>query len=517
MTTKPKAKKFHVGRKGKPQSDAPAGTEHDVEVPDSEAGPVTEPNAKEMTIGQQIESIRHEGLTGRQLRMARRVAQKYGLTPASDFDAVRLLRNKGLDPFQRKNTLEIIGSKADPQPQTKPAQRSGLPSTQVDTAGARAKAILEIQLDIAKRRQRKLVLLLMRMAFFVMLPTFLVGYYYYKMATPMYATYSQMIIQQANAPGGSKLGGLFSGTGLATSQDSVAVQSYLQSRDAMLRLDNDFGIKAHFAQDWIDPVQRLNEDATNEAAYRMYKRHVKIGYDPTEGIIKMEVIAADPNISASYSDALISYAEERVDNLTTRMRADQMKGADESYEDAEKQMIAAQERVINLKEKSNIISSDAAINLLITKIASLEQVLVQDELNLEELKSNPRPNPAKVNPLERKIASLKNKVAGYYAELTADTDAGESLARITSELSVAQANLETRNVMLQSALEQLETARIEANRQTRYLSLGVSPTAPDEATYPKKFENTLLAFLIFTGIYMMLSLTVSILREQVSS
>ena len=58
---------------------------------------------------------------------------------------------------------------------------------------------------------------------------------------------------------------------------------------------------------------------------------MKIAYDPTEGIIKMEVIAADPQVSAAFSEALIRYAEEQVDQLTQRLREDQMKGARESY------------------------------------------------------------------------------------------------------------------------------------------------------------------------------------------
>jgi capsular polysaccharide transport system permease protein len=70
---------------------------------------------------------------------------------------------------------------------------------------------------------------------------------------------------------------------------------------------------------------------------------------------------------------------------------------------------------------------------------------------------------------------------------------------------------------MQQALEQLEAARIEANRQVRYLSVGVNPTAPDEPTYPRAFENTAVSLLIFAGIYLMLSLTASILREQVSA
>ena len=524
MTTKPKAKKYRIRRSGSLRA-APAPTPESAAEQGVQAvvgGDVSD--AREVATEQSIDDIRKEGLTGRQLRMARRVAQKYGLAPTSDFDAVSLLRAKGVDPFQRANMLELVVADGAPQknqpqlPQTIPTGQPNLPSTEVDTAGVRAKEIIAIQRDIAKRRRKKLALLLSRLAFFVILPTLLVGYYYYAIATPMYATKSQFVIQKADSQaGGGGLGGLFGGTGLATSQDSIAVQSYLQSREAMLRLNDDHAFKAHFSQDWIDSIQRLDKDASNETAYKLYQRRVNISYDPTEGIIKMEVVAADPEVSATYSNALISYSEDQVDQMTARMRDDQMLGARQSYEDAEKEMLAAQERVVDLKEKSNIINSDVAISLLTSKISALEQVLVQDELTLEELKSNARPNPAKVEPLERKITSLQNKISGYYAELTAGTSNGESLARVTSELAVAQANLETRNLMLQSALQQLETARIEANRQTRFLSLGVSPVPPDEATYPRKFENTILAFLIFAGAYLMMSLTASILREQVSA
>ena len=103
------------------------------------------------------------------------------------------------------------------------------------------------------------------------------------------------------------------------------------------------------------------------------------------------------------------------------------------------------------------------------------------------------------------------------SQLTESGTETASLARISGELRMAQIDLETRQAMMQQALQQLETARIEANRQVRYLSLGVSPIAPDEATYPRAFENTLVAFLIFSGIYLMASLTASVLREQVSA
>ena len=115
------------------------------------------------------------------------------------------------------------------------------------------------------------------------------------------------------------------------------------------------------------------------------------------------------------------------------------------------------------------------------------------------------------------ISQLDAELNALRAGLTEGGANQASLARISAELGVAQIELQTRTALLQQAAQQFETARIEADRQVRYLSNSVPPRAPDEPTYPRAFENTLLAFLVFAGIYLMISLTSSILREQVSA
>ena len=65
-------------------------------------------NTTDTTPANQIEAIQKEGLTGRRLRMARRIANEYKLPAQTDFDAVRLLRAKGIDPFNRSNPLDWI-------------------------------------------------------------------------------------------------------------------------------------------------------------------------------------------------------------------------------------------------------------------------------------------------------------------------------------------------------------------------------------------------------------------------
>ncbi len=481
---------------------------------------------------EEIEAIRQEGLTGRQLRIARRVAQKHGLNPVSDLDAVRQLRQRGIDPFARENMLQLVAGEAaqPPAPQggaqlpqvmpkgQPPGPKSAQPSPDQLSGADVAKEVRRIQRDIMRRRRKRMLLLAARLLFFVMIPTFLAGMYYYNYATPMYATNSEFVIQKAeNNSGAGGLGGMFSGSPLATSQDAVTVQSYLQSRDAMLRLDQDLGFKAHFQSEDIDPLQRLAPDATNEAAYKVYRRHVKIGFDPTEGIVKMEVIAADPDTSAAFAEALISYAEEQVDSLTERLRADQMAGARDSYTEAELRMLEAQQRVVQLQEQRGVMSAQAEASALMSQISTFEVELENERLRLAELLSNANPNATRVSVVEGNIRRLENLVADLRGRMTNEGEGGAaSLARISGELMIAEQDLQTRTLMLQQSLQQLETARIEANRQVRYLSVGVSPIAPDEAAYPRALENTFLAFMIFGGIYLMLSLTASILREQVS-
>ena len=528
MTTKPKAKRFRIRRRTTepgPEAAAPSQgpASSDDGLPPTEDGFGSEPfptarAAQGGDVAAEIDAIRKEGLTGRQLRMARRLAHKHGLAPTSDFDAVRLLRKAGIDPFKRENMLELVVADPDPGKSAGNVPQTGTAiSTDVAPPGeARMREILEIQQDIARRRRRRVTALIARLAAFVLLPTFLVGYYYTVVATPMYATNSEFVIQQADSPGGAGMGGLLSGTGLATSQDSITVQSYLQSREAMLRLDEDLGFRAHFSDPIIDRVQRLDTDATNEAAYKTFRRNVKIGYDPTEGIVRMEVIAATPEVSAAFSSALIGYAEEQVDNLTQRLREDQMQGANETFEESEAKMIAAQNRVLELQQQLGILDPASESSSLMGQIGRFETELAEKRLALRQLLDNPAPNQARVSGAEGDIERLELFISDLRKQLTEDTAGVGSLAAMTSQLRMAEIDLETRTLMMQESLQAMESARQEANRQVRYLSLGVNPIPPDEPTYPRAFENTMLAFLIFSGIYLMASLTASILREQVS-
>lgn len=549
MITKPKIRRFNLRpefsaalaaktarRASRVISSALEGAQ--AAVKPAQAAPHPLPDAQDATALQadtpaetELDAIRREGLSGRQLRLARRVAQKHNLPATSDFDAVRLLRKAGIDPFKKSSLLDLVSGDAEgTQPQSRalttlPADpklpqtvKPALPpSPDVKADQSHAADVLKIQRDITRRRRKRSMMLLFRLSIFVLLPTLIAAWYFALVASPLFATKTEFVIQQADAPGAAGMGGLLSGTQFATSQDSIAVQGYLQSREALKRLEEDVGFRTAFQGPEIDPIQRLDADASFEETYKAYQRNVKISYDPTEGIIKMEVAGPSPAISEAWSRALIGYAEEQVDKLTSRLRADQMAGAREAYVEAEQQLIAANMRVAELQERFSILSSEVEVSLITTQITALETQLTQERLALAQMLANPNPNRSRVAPVERRIETLEREISMLRARLTEGSDGVASIVRVQSELQVAQTEVETRTMLLAQAAQQMETARMEANRQVRYLSLSVSPVAPDVPTYPRAFESTAVTFLILLGIYLVIAMTASILREQVSA
>ncbi len=534
MTTRITVDRYRLKRPDAPVEAGPAPAPAPPRPPAAADTPFDPPETQIIADGapsdgdEGLDRIRAEGLTGRQLRLARRMAQMHGMQPASDHDAVRKLRAAGIDPFDRTAMLDVVqpeaaastalAPRAEPRLPA-PAAPIKVPSTEVRAAEAQMGDIARIQADLSARRRRRSLLLVARLAVFVGLPTLLIGWYYYMIATPLYESKSEFVIQTADgAVTAGGLGGLGGIGGLMEANvDSIAVQGYLQSREALMRLDRDINFRAIFQDPSVDPLQRLAADATEEDAFRVYNRNVRIAYDPTERIVKMTVRAPNAAQAVTISNALIGYAEEQIDALSQRKRADQMKDATLSYENAQGEMAAAQRRVVDLQQRFDVLSSDVEVGLITGQIGQLETQLSTDRLSLAQMELNASPNEARMQPIRARIAAIEAEIATLRSRLTQGGPGGVSLAEVQSELLMAQADVQTRQLMLASTLQQLETARIEANRQVRYLSLSVRPVAQDEAAWPRAFENTVVAGLIFAGIYLMIAMTAAILREQVSA
>ena len=167
-------------------------------------------------------------------------------------------------------------------------------------------------------------------------------------------------------------------------------------------------------------------------------------------------------------------------------------------------------------QQSTLLDPEAYAASLRGQISSLEQQLTDKELQLEALEDNARPNQSRVQGVKADIDRLRAAINETQLKMTQPMDNGLTLAELVSRIAIAQSDIATRDLILKASLEQLQVAENEATSQSRYLSLANNPIAPQDAAYPLVFENTVLVFLILAGAYMMISVTVAILREQIS-
>ncbi|MDA7551655.1 capsule biosynthesis protein [Rhodobacteraceae bacterium] len=431
---------------------------------------------------------------------------------------------QGIDPFERGNVLDIQ-AKTDLPSQDRKKQLpqkialSKVPAVLTKKSDPnpgvrRAAEIMALQKDMIRRRRRNILMLVLRLAAFIFLPTLMSGYYFSSLATPMYSSKSAFQIIKADSGLGGA-GGLLSGTQFATTPDAIAVQSYLESKEAMLRLDRDASFKAHFSEPFIDVLQRLPESASNESAYKIYKKRIKLGFDPTEGVVNMEVISANPEVSVAFSRALITYAEEKVDGLSQRKKKNQLADAKESLQSAMEERGKAQEALVELQQ-STLLDPEAYAASLRSQITTLEQQILSKELQLEALLDNLKPNESRVSGVRADIRRLRQAKIDTEETIKAPMDNGMTLAELLSRIQVSMADVATRDMMFQSSLEHLRATESDATSQSRYLTLAVEPVSAESASHPHAFEDTLTVLLILCGIYLLISITASILREQVN-
>lgn len=383
----------------------------------------------------------------------------------------------------------------------------------------------EIRRELRRRRRFRALGMVLRFALFVLLPTAVVGWYYYEEATDMYVSDSTMIFKTGSSSSGG--GGLLSSFMGTSPTDSVALQEYILSRDILKQLDEEHGIIKHFQSEDIDWWHRLPADATFDDAHSYYAGgfimpgKVSVSYDIAEGIVRLEMIAATPEAAHEFNQAIIEYGERRVNSLNDRSRNEGVRAADEKVVEAQEALRAAQRKVADVQEQlsifsvegeagalqSRIVATEAEIDAILAKIANLKTI------TSDATDSRFVPLRTQLEIKTQQLRDLRGRLTGGGTAAAASPD-GPSMARLGAQLELARLDQMAANMMYTSALTSREAALALAAEQSLYLEVVTHPTMPEKATKPERAQNTGLVFLILFATYVIGLLTVSLIREQ---
>jgi capsular polysaccharide transport system permease protein len=335
------------------------------------------------------------------------------------------------------------------------------------------------------------------------LPTLVTGVYYFAIASDLYLSEAKFIVRGPKQVQTGTIGALLQSTGLShTVDDSAAVQDFIMSRDAVRKLEQRDDLRGVFGRpegDFVTRFPGILIRSDFEALFRRYDLFVAIETDNSTGVTTLRTKAYRPEDAQRLASALLSYAEQLINELNDRARRDALDTARREVGLAEERISRIQSELTAYRVKEKMIDPKSASAGVLELIGQMNGALATARTQLGELLKN-SPNSPQIPLVRTRIASLDKLIAEERAKLSGETN---SVVATLTEYERLVLDRELAEKALASAFTSLEAARIEVQRQQLYLETIARPNLADYPLYPKRavsfgmvLASCLLAYLI---------------------
>lgn len=349
----------------------------------------------------------------------------------------------------------------------------------------------------------------------VLLPTLLAAAYFGLIASDRYAAEMRYVVRSPQTQVANQLGGLLQSTGYTSGGDAAhAINAYIVSRDALADLIEDVDIRAIYGSPRADLFSRFPRPfgrTTTEALFAYFETMVSAKVDRTTGITTVEVQAFSPEDAKRIAEALVRRAEALSNRLTRRLRDDLVRTAEEEVARARARSLTALAALTDFRNREQTVDPTRYSAALVETIARLSLELAQMRAQQEELR--------RASPQSPQIAALANRIRAFEEQIASErlTLAGsaDSMAPRIAEYERLMLEREFSDRLLAAAVNSLENARQDAQRQQIYVELVVTPRVPDYPAYPYRLLAVLAVFAVSVLAYIVLSTLVRNVRRHV--
>lgn len=365
-----------------------------------------------------------------------------------------------------------------------------------------------------RKRRRMLVLSFVLM---VVVPILLGGYYYAFVASDRYVSEAGFTVRGVSS--GGSLDAIGAMTGLAssssTTSDSYIIMQYLHSRDIVEQLQTDMDLRQAFSFAEIDRFSRMGRDLTIEEFVSYWMQMITTSFDSTSGVLIFRVEAFRAKDAKEIADLVLGYTQGLVNRLSEDARRDSAKFAEAEVVRAEERLRVALQHIREFREKESSIDPAASAQFDIQLVSGLESRLIDIRARMAAISGSINENAPSMIALRRQAEALEAQILER-----ADSIAGNETNAALSTLLAAYETLEVEKNFAEqayaSSLASLENARIEADRQQRYLAVFSSPALPQEAIYPRRITSILMLIVGCICTWGIATLLVYSVRDHLS-
>jgi len=366
---------------------------------------------------------------------------------------------------------------------------------------------------VERMRRQRMRATILRMLVFVVLPTGLATLYYGSIATDQYESYAKFTVHSVDSPATGGIDGLLGSFAGASGRDTLVVRDHIQSRDMLAKLNESHDYIEHWQAADIDFIARLESDASLEDAFEHYLDQVEVTYDSNSSVLTLRVRAASPEKAQELSQAIIAESESMVNKLSERERRDRTRDAEEHLAQTEARLGNARQAVLVQQQEHSELNPQQTAGAAMTVRTALEAELARARSDLMQLRAYMTPEAPDVRAAEERVKAIGAQVGAEKARLVNPSGKG-GIAGTMAEFEAAMVEKEFAEAAYTSGLAALETARVDAARQHRYLAVVSATSMPDESTHPKRALGVLTAFMLSFLLMGIGSLLIASVREH---
>jgi capsular polysaccharide transport system permease protein len=374
------------------------------------------------------------------------------------------------------------------------------------------------QTTTARTRRRGILYL-----FFILLcalPSVLATWYYAEVASDRYAAGASFVVRGLDSGGGgadlvSSFTGLTSSG--STTSDSYIIRRYLESADMIRELDSERQLRQHYSNGRIDWISRFDGSEPFEELVIYWQRRITTTYDSTTGIITFEVQGFNADFTLALAERVLDAANGLVNRLSESARRDSVQFATIEVERAEERLFAAQLGIRNFRSEVGSVNPNMNAQLDAELIGDLESQLSDVQSRISMLAVQLDGDTPVLRQLEREAHALRTQITDRRSAIGARQDqTGSATADALSEFEALQLEQTFAQQRYASALSSLENARLDADRQQRYLAIFARPFQPEEAVYPLSLRNVFLIIFGSFALWAISTLVTYAVRDHLS-
>lgn len=351
----------------------------------------------------------------------------------------------------------------------------------------------------------------------VLLPSLAATIYLYTIAVDQYASKVGFAVRnEETSAASSLLGGLSGITGGSTAQDSDALYEFIQSQQMVEEVDAKVNLRALFSKPERDVVFAFPADGSLEKLVDYWQRIVSIAYDGSTGLIQIQTNAFSAGDAQAVTQAIYEASNRMVHELSAKARDDATRYAREDLTTAQDRLQAARQAINDYRARTQIVDPTASVQGQMGILNQLQSQMAEALIQLDMLRETTRADDPRISDAQLKISVIEKRIAEERQKfgLGGQGIGSDDYATVVAEFERLNVDRDFAERSYVAALTALDAAKAEAQRQSRYLAVFISPTLAETAEYPRRALLSALVFLFLSLGWSIIALIYYSVRDR---